>query len=159
MKKSHAYLATVVCSFLLLLPIKVRALECVAALHATAQSECVVIERAGVRGIWFQLAVADELRRAKIANSEYQLQVALLEQRAGLRDWQLAQYMDVINLKQEAVTELERGLEAQVSLAREAREAEKRAEAELSAWYRQPALWFAAGLVVSSVTMALVVTL
>lgn len=132
------------------------ALDCVTAANATPASDCVVLERDGARGVWFDLKTADELRKAKLSFPELQLQIGALEQRGAVRDWQLERYLEVISLKQEALSEMDKGLAAQVRIAREARKGEREAVEALHAWYNQPSLWFASGVVVSVVAGVLI---
>jgi hypothetical protein len=115
------------------------------------------LEQNGVRGVWFELKLADEMRRTKSAYPELQLQVGLLEQRAAVRDFQMERYLEVIKLKDAAIAGQQRELESQVRLARASREEAEEARAALNAWWRQPSLWFAAGVTVTVATSALIV--
>lgn len=155
MMKWLVCLATLVCSLSASLP--AHAMDCVTAANATPASECVVLEQNGVRGVWFELKIADELRKAKLSFPELQLQIGALEQRGAVRDWQLERYLEVISLKQEALSEMDKGLAAQVRIAREARDGERKAVERLHAWYNQPSLWFGAGVVVTLVAGVLIV--
>lgn len=124
--------------------------QCVVETEATPVSTCVVMSRAGVRGVWFTLEEADRLRRVHLEVPELRLQALRLEQLASIETSRAGQYREAAELRQENVTALEAQLEA--SLEREAR-----ARAESGAWYREPALWFALGAVIATAVLVALV--
>jgi len=99
--------------------------------------------RGEARGVWFDLATADALRRFRLEVPELRLQIASLERAAEVQTERVALYRESTELRASAVAQSETQLEA--SLRRE-----HQLRAELSAWYRSPALWFAVGILVAS---------
>lgn len=153
MKRWLSCLVAAVFSTAALAPVA-RACDTVAT--ATVESTCVVMEREGARGVWFALETADELRKYKLEVPELRLQIRSYEQIARAREVQVKTYLDVIALKDSAIKTAEDNMEAFTRQAREAREAEREARAELGAWYRSPALWFAVGgILVTGIVVAL----
>jgi TolA-binding protein len=120
--------------------------DCVTEATATPASDCVIATRAGVRGVWFQLQLADQLRREHLEVPELRLQVERFTQLEAVLTARMDQYREAAVLRREAAEGLERQLV-------ESMEREAAARAEADAWWRQPALWFAAGAVVAVVVI------
>jgi len=121
--------------------------DCVTPDQASPQSTCVVMERDGVRGVWFSLAEADALRRMKLREPELDLQIRSLEQMRDVQAGRVEQYREASTLRGEALARAEEQLE--LSLQRNTE-----LEMEVNAWYRSPALWAGVG---AAVTVAVVV--
>jgi len=117
--------------------------------NATPASTCVVLEREGVRGLWFNLETGNGLRKAKLLVPELTLQVDLKQSKIDAREFQLKSYKEVLDLKTKIQKEQQKAVALLTKQEREAREA-------LDAWYRSPVLWFSAGLVVSTVSVVAV---
>lgn len=128
--------------------------------EATPDSACVVLDREGVKGVWFRLDRADELRRVHLEVPELRLQIKGLEQRGAARDFQLKNYREVVQLKQQSIDKAMANMGAFAKQAREAREGEQDAMDALHAWYRSPVLWagIGAGIVVGIVVALAVAT-
>lgn len=123
---------------------------------ATLESTCVAMRRDTVQGVWFDVATADMLRKAKLKVPELELQNAELVSKMEVREFQLKAYREVVVLKQSSVDTAMASMEAFVRTAREAREDEQEARAELGAWYRAPSLWAGIGAgVVTAIVVAL----
>jgi hypothetical protein len=116
--------------------------ECVTAAQATPIDTCVVMARDGARGVWFELKVANDLRKYKLEVPELRLQIAKLEGVVALEKTRAEMFKEAADLRAQAL----KLQEAQVdrSLA-----AGAKAQEETGAWYRSPILWFAAGILVT----------
>ncbi|MGD9749360.1 MAG: hypothetical protein AB7W59_00030 [Acidimicrobiia bacterium] len=124
--------------------------QCVVEAEATPASTCVVMPRAGVRGVWFILEEADRLRRAHLEVPELRLQVERLESLADIEASRAGQYREAAELRLENTRALEGQLE-------EALRREAAARAEAGAWYREPALWFTLGAVVATAVLVAII--
>lgn len=118
--------------------------QCLTLAEARPDSTCVVMPREGVRGVWFELAEADRLRRAHLELGELRLQVAAMEQLRVVWATRADQYREAATLRGEAAEVLERQLNEALARTEAAR-------ADADAWWRQPALWFGLGAVVAVV--------
>lgn len=127
--------------------------DCVETSEATAQSTCVVYTLNGVRGVWFRLDVADEVRRIRLEVPELRLQVTRLTGIDEVQTARVEMYREAATERREALTLAEAQIDAGLRREHALRE-------EVTAWYRAPALWFAIGVVVtagSGVALALAV--
>jgi hypothetical protein len=115
---------------------------CATEAEATAASTCVVMRRGEARGVWFSLEVADVLRREHLEVPELRLQIERWEALDGISTERIALYTEAATLRAEALALAQTQLE-------EALEREARARAEAGAWYREPVLWFAVGVVLT----------
>lgn len=144
---------TAACSALAFIP---AAQACDTIKTATLKSTCVVMEREGQNGVWFDLATADELRKSKLDVPELQLQISSYEQMALAREFQVSTYLKVIKLKDNALKVAEDNMAVFAKQARTAREDAHAAMDELDAWYRSPSLWAGIGAaVVTGIVVAL----
>lgn len=124
--------------------------QCATEAEANAASTCVVMPRAGVRGVWFILEQADTLRREHLEMPELRLQLDRLERMSGIETERAAMYREAAELRLENTTALERQLD-------EALEREARARAEAGAWYREPVLWFTIGAVIATAVLVAII--
>lgn len=124
--------------------------QCVAEAQATPQSTCVVMARGDVRGVWFTLQEADNLRQAHLEVPQLQLQVQHLTQLADIQTSRMNQYRDAAQLRAETARQLEQQLNDSLR-----REAQVRASAD--SWYREPALWFTIGAIVATAVILAVI--
>jgi hypothetical protein len=115
---------------------------CATEAESTATSTCVVMRRGEARGVWFSLEVADALRREHLEVPELRLQVERFEALDGISTERISLYQESLRLRAEALALAQTQLE-------EALEREARARAEAGAWYREPVLWFALGVVLA----------
>lgn len=151
MMKWPSYLA-ILCSLLLgARPAVALDLKCDTAIEETPDSQCVVMNRQGMRGVWFELGVANELRRntrlldgLQLQLNKYSMITALAEKEASVCREQVA-VLESTRLK------LEKQVELATSDARKARE-------ELASgrrWYTSPIFWgitmFIAGAAIQNV--------
>lgn len=143
MKRLLRCLTVAVCSWLALHSV---ASACDTAATATPASTCVVMKHLDTPGVWFELKTADELRRFKLEIPELRLQLDAFTQRVAIRDEQLKLYTEVITLKDSALGVANDSMAAFARTAREAQEDERKARAELDAWYRSPIIPFLAGV-------------
>lgn len=121
--------------------------QCVTLVEATLESTCVVMPRDGVRGVWFDLATADTLRRAHSLVPELQLQVDRWTSVARLRDAQIDDLRAAATLRAEALMIARSELEESLRREQRAREA-------LNKPRRSPLLWAVIGAVVGGATVA-----
>lgn len=128
---------------LLALASSAPALACDTAAEATTQSDCVVMERAGQRGVWFNLAQADEIRRLRLEVPELRLQITNLERAVDVQTQRVDLYREAGQLRREASEVAQMALND--ALARETR-----LRSELDAWYRSPVFWLVVGVVVTA---------
>ncbi len=117
--------------------------DCVVETEATPEATCVVMARAGQRGIWFRLAEADTLRRLRLEVPELRLQITSLEQIAVIQAERVTLYREANQERRSALEQSTTQLDA--SLGRE-----HQLRGELNVWYRAPALWFAVGVVITA---------
>lgn len=122
-----------------------RARACDEGAQARPDSTCVVMSRQGVRGVWFRLAEADELRKATLLVPQLSLQIQ--------------QYSDLDKKRAEQVTALEGALAARtavndalklevgkaVQAASAAQADAMAAREELSRWWRSGFVWLTVG--------------
>ncbi len=99
------------------------------------------LEHAGDAGIWFHADVGRCMLGRLELLPEYARHVRLLEERLELSNERDALRQRAVQLAEQEADAARGALEAAVRRAREAEEA-------AAAWYRHPALWFAAGAVV-----------
>lgn len=150
------------CSAILIFELLVAAPAnaCDTAATATKASMCVVMSRDGVRGVWYELKTANELRETrdkfKLEVPELKLQIRLGDRRNSVRDFQLESYREVVAIKDGSIKLAQDSMVAFARTAREAREAEREAVEELNAWYRSQVLWMGIG---ASVVTIIVVSL
>lgn len=131
-------------------------LACDTASDATPDSDCVVMERSGVKGVWLNLERADEYRKLRLAEPELKLQIDLAGRRQTILEWQIEQYSEVLSLDEANLAAVKESLETMAQTTAAAKVAENKAREELNVWYRNPAIWAAFGaLVVVGVGTAL----
>jgi hypothetical protein len=116
--------------------------------EATAKpdSECVVMARAGVRGVWFQLHIAEQLRTGALELPELRSQLGAYEQALGVRDFQLENLRQAVAAQREASKAALGANEILVRDAQRARSERDEALQSRSAWYRSPVFWFGVGV-------------
>jgi len=126
--------------------ISTYACGCDTAATASAESDCVVTDREGRRGVWFSLETADMLRREHEAAPVVAAMLSTYQQIAILRTQEAALRESEGQALRQALRASARGLE-------KAREELQSAEALV----RSPWLWtpiaFAAGVVLSAVVV------
>ncbi len=148
MKKSHASLASSICSLLILVPSLARG-ECFEQASAPAQADCVVMPRGEMRGVWFSLEAAIKLQQSHLKLPEMEALVSQLEEVNTLKGEELELYKGVIAEHEQVKSSLE--VQA-TDLARRL----TRAEMARDAWHRSPWLWLGIGV---GATLAAGVTL
>jgi hypothetical protein len=102
----------------------------------------VVLPREGIRGLWYDLATANKLRKASLLVPELESQLKLQVEKVTVRDFQLNGYREAYDLQLEIQAQQQDAIALLTKQEREAREA-------LHVWYRSPTLWFTVGVVVS----------
>lgn len=122
---------------------------CEVSATASPDSECVVMPREGVRGVWFRLDVANSLRQLRLEVPELRLQLDKSERIVEARDQQVLAYVRAIEEWKSVHSDLLAQNQLLVADARRARNEVAEANASRGAWYRHPALWFAAGALVT----------
>lgn len=125
------------------------ALACETVETARLDSECVVMPRGELRGVWFRLDKADELRRASLELAETRQQVTWYQKLSDIRDEQTVAYTQALDERRAALQAVQKVNELLVSDARQAREERDKAKAELGKWYRSPFLWVSVGVAVT----------
>lgn len=118
--------------------------ECVTADVARSSDTCVVVDRAGVKGVWFALPVADELRKIKLEVPELRLQVGKLEALLEVERRRVLMFRESSELRRQALQDKDKQVDRALT-------AGATAQAESSAWYRSPVLWFSVGTLVAGV--------
>lgn len=118
--------------------------ECVEAQNATPESTCVVMMREGVRGVWFSLGEADNIRRMRLELPELRLQNASLERALRISESRIVAYQEANTLRQEALIALQARFD-------ESLERETQLRQQLGVWYRSPSLWLSVGMVLTTV--------
>lgn len=153
MMKSLICLVAAVCS-VFVSPSVARACDTLAT--ATLESDCVVMDRAGRKGVWFSLDTADKLRKLKLEVPELRLQILNYEKTLEIKNFQISSYLETIALKDSVIQTSKASMDTFARQARLAQEGERLALNELHAWYRSPALWAAVG---ATVVTGIVITL
>ena len=106
----------------------------------TGENRRRVIEVDGQQGIWFHEEVARCLLKAVIERDGLRETLRLTEKKVHLLEERL-------KIRDEIRSLLENKIELYGEFADELREAYQDAVEERDAWYRQPVLWFAVGIV------------
>jgi len=130
---------------LLSILVPIRAYACETEATARPDSECVVMQRGGIRGVWFRLDVADELRRMKLEFPELRIQTEKQSEVLALRESQVIYLRQALDAHEKALAEVKSANEILSRDAARARQERDEAKAELGAWYRSPILWTAIG--------------
>ncbi len=154
MKRLLTFFLVVACS-LATLP----TLACETEATAKPDSDCVVQARAQIRGVWFRLDKAEELRKAYDEIPELRLQINTYDQLIKIRDVQLAGYREASAARKSVSADLQA---ANTVLSRDAARARKERDeaiASRDAWYRSPFLWTGVGVVLTVATGATAVFL
>lgn len=123
------------------------AFACETEATAKPDSDCVVVARAGSRGVWFSLATADQLRKNAELLPQLQLQLKSYAELAQIRDQQVAALKDADALRKDVSAKLLRTNEVLARDATRARDERDAAREELGRWYRSPFLWTGVGVV------------
>lgn len=126
------------------------AMACETADDAKPDSECVVMEREGVRGVWFNLPAATEIARLKESVPVLQEQIEKLEEIGVIRGDQAVLYARAAAGMAETLKEERTATAVIVKAKRRALKERDAAREELGAWYRSPWLWFGAGVAVTA---------
>jgi len=145
MKKSRKRSLISTCSLALALTAhvafsRVAWADCYAEANSTPDSNCVVMRRNDVRGVWFALPAAEKLRASHRIAAELRLQVDGLERVVKLKDEQLALVARALEEQHTAIVAVQQANDRLVSRAH-------RAEESLEAWHRSPWLWMSVGVV------------
>jgi hypothetical protein len=130
--------------FLILAFENVSYADCVIESEATPESTCVVMERNEIRGVWFDLATADTLRRFKLEVFELREQIINSEQMFELQTERLRFFEEISKEHKEAIELIQ--IELDRSLQRE-----KELKLKSNLWYKSPILWFVSGIVLSTI--------
>jgi len=117
--------------------------DCVPLEKATLKDTCVVMARGDVTGVWFELKVADELRKLKLEVPELRFQVQKLEAQVDVEQRRVKLFQEAAQLRAEALAQSEKLTDSVLAKSAKVQE-------ESAAWYRSPVLWFAVGVVVTS---------
>lgn len=126
-------------SSLLLAAVPTHALdiECDTQGAGSAASMCVVMSQSGARGVWFELGVANELRRKSRLLDGLQLQLNKYSMLASLAEKEVTACRQQVHILESSRTNLQRQADIANADARSAR-------AELAAghrWYTSPVFW------------------
>lgn len=146
MQRSQSCFRTLVCSAVVALAMGApRARACDTAAQAGPESSCVVLDRHGVRGVWFRLAEADELRRSVTLLPELRLQIEKYSQMETSLGREVESLRGALDAQRVASTKLAKAVEASQGEARAAQEDAARAREELGRWWRSPLIWLSVG--------------
>jgi len=146
MKRSRSCFLTLVCSSFVVLAVSSPvARACDTAASARPDSECVVLDRQGAKGVWFQLATADALRVSHRLIPELRLQLEKYSEMDAKHTEEVEALRGALALRQAASDALKLELEASAKEAREAQETAAAAQQELDRWWRSPIIWLSVG--------------
>jgi hypothetical protein len=148
MTRSQSCFRTLACSAVVLVAGAVsapRARACETATSARPDSECVVLDRQGAKGVWFQLALANQLRTSHQLVSELRLQAEKYSELDKKRTEEVEALRGALTLRQVAGEQLKAELELQTKEARAATEEAIAAREDLDRWWRSPIVWLAVG--------------
>lgn len=148
MLRSQSCFRTLACSAILVVAGAVgapRASACETATRASRESSCVVLDRQGVKGVWFQLALAEELRTSHQLIPELRLQLEKYSEMDAKRADEVEALRGALTLRQLANEQLKTENERLAKEAREAQEQTAVAVEELGRWWRSPIVWLTVG--------------
>lgn len=137
MPKWPSFLA-ILCSLLLVVaPAHALDIECVDSGNATADSMCVVMSQKGARGVWFELGVANKLRRDARLLDGMQLQLNKYAMVTSLAERESTACRQQVSILENSRTNLQRQADLAAADARAARQ-------DLASgrrWYTSPIFW------------------
>lgn len=148
MTRSQSCFRTLACSAVVVVAGAVgapRASACETAAKARPDSACVVLDRQGVKGVWFQLTAADELRTSYQLVPELRLQLEKYSEMESRRADEVEALRGALKLRQQVNDELHRELALMTKSTREAEERAAAASEELGRWWRSPFVWLTVG--------------
>jgi hypothetical protein len=141
MTKSRIFSQTLAYSLVLVLLWPSVALACDKLFESNQASECVVMKHLERSGVWFELEVANKLRKASLMIPELQLQIEKFEEIEKTRGIESRALRDSVELRRESSDLLKATLEQSIREARMARETSAELRDELSQWYRSVWMW------------------
>jgi outer membrane murein-binding lipoprotein Lpp len=149
MQKSRSCFRTLVCECTIVLVVGAvsspRARACETTTTARPDSTCVVLDRQGAKGVWFQLALADELRTSHQLIPELRLQLEKYSEADRKQTDEVAALRGALTLRQLATDQLKAEVDAATKEARAAQDDATAARQELDRWWRSPFLWLSVG--------------
>jgi hypothetical protein len=122
-----------------------RARACDEAAKARPDSSCVVLDRQGVKGVWFRLDEANELRNAVRLIPELNLQIQKYSDLDKKHSDEVEALRGALTLRQLANDELKAEVAKAVQTAREAQDEAAAAREDLGRWWRSPIVWLSVG--------------
>lgn len=135
------------------------ALACETATTAHPGSRCVVLPFKERKGVWFELTLADDLRKLQLEAPELRGQIQSYETVVKHQKFQIDTYREVIRLQEKVVDGFKSTQDHQAREVREAKQEAQAARDKLHAWYRHPAFWAGVGgTVVAAIAISLAVT-
>jgi hypothetical protein len=147
MTRSRSCFLTLVCSAVIGFAVGAPAVRaCDTAVSARPDSECVVLDRQGAKGVWFQLATADALRTAHRLVPELQLQLEKYSELDTKRADEVEALRGALTLRQAAGEALKLEVEKTTKEARESQEEAAAAREDLDRWWRSPIVWLSVGV-------------
>lgn len=112
---------------------------------ARPDSTCVVMTRQGVRGVWFRLAEADELRKAVRLVPELTLQIQTYSELDEKRADEVVALKGALAARTAANEALKAEVDKAVRAANAAQADAAAAREELGRWWRTPIVWLTIG--------------
>jgi citrate lyase gamma subunit len=104
-----------------------------------------VLDRQGVKGVWFRLAEANELRVAVRLIPELNLQIQKCSELDKKHGDEVEALRGALTLRQLSNDELKVEVEKAVKAALEAQDEAAAAREELGRWWRSPIVWLTVG--------------
>jgi len=156
MKKLQRFFLILAFSIIILVVLQSKALACDTIETATLTSTCVVMDFNNVKGVWFQLEEANNLRVAKLLVPELKLQIEKQEKIEENRVLEIQYLNRALDLQKKSTSELQNNVNTYAKMARESHEEAVHLRESLSAWYRSPWLWGAMGIAIGAVTTSLI---
>lgn len=148
MTRSRSCFRTLACSAIVVIAGAVsspRARACETVASARPDSSCVVLDRQGVKGVWFQLALADELRTSHQMIPELRLQLEKYSEMDLKRADEVEALRGALTLRQLVNDQLNAEVERMAKETREAQEQAAAATEALGRWWRSPIVWLTVG--------------
>ncbi len=122
-------------------------------------SKCIVLPFKERKGVWFELKLADGMRKLQLEMPELRGQIRDYEKLTEARKYQIDTYREVITLQTNVVDGFKASQAHLVKEAREGREEAAEARSELHAWYRSPILWSGVGgVLVGAIAISIAVS-
>lgn len=113
--------------------------------NARPDSTCVLMARQGVKGMWFRLAEADELRKMALTVEQLSLQIQQYSALDAARTREVAALNGALGSRAAANDALKVEVAKAVQAASAAEADATAARKELDRWWRSPVVWLSVG--------------